>query len=152
VLAVTGTNLTEFISYAGEPGSSPGQWRLPIIRPGQFLGDEFFDDDGNPTGQQWDAVVVMHPGQDSLFAMEIRDQTMMPVFRKGGIIVVSPSEKISRGDRVVVWTDDGRILIRELIRRTSQKIFLRHLNHQQAEAEIAMDHVSWIARIMWAGQ
>lgn len=152
VLAVTGTNLVEFISYTGEPGSSPGQWRLPIIRSGQTLGDEFFDDDGNPTGQQWDAMVVMDPGQDSLFALEIGDQGMMPVFRKGGIIVVSPSEKISRGDRVVVRTTDGKILIRELIRRTSQKIFLREFNHQQAEAEIALDNVSWIARIMWAGQ
>ena len=97
-------------------------------------------------------MVVMDPSQDRLFALEVGDQSMMPVFRKGGIIVVSPSEKISRGDRVVVRTNDGEILIRELIRRTSQKIFLRHLNHQQAEAEIAMDHVSWIARIMWAGQ
>ena len=97
-------------------------------------------------------MVVMDPSQDRLFALEVGDQSMMPVFRKGGIIVVSPSEKISRGDRVVVRTNDGKILIRELIRRTSQKIFLRDLNHQEPEAEITMDHVTWIARIMWAGQ
>jgi len=97
-------------------------------------------------------MVVMDPSQDRLFALEVGDQSMMPIFRKGGIIVVSPSERISRGDRVVVRTDDGKILIRELIRRTRQKIFLRDLNHQEPEAEITMDHVTWIARIMWAGQ
>jgi len=52
VLPVIGTNLTKFISYTGEPGSTPGQCRLPITRFGQILGDEFFNDDGNPTGQQ----------------------------------------------------------------------------------------------------
>ncbi|MBT4710456.1 MAG: helix-turn-helix transcriptional regulator [Alphaproteobacteria bacterium] len=152
VLAVTGTNLTEFISYTGEPGSTPGQCRLPIIRSGQIPGDEFFDGDGNPTGQQWDAAIVLDVSRKNLFALEVGDQSMMPVFRRGSIVVASPSESVKRGDRVIVRTTAGKMLVRELIRQSAKKIEVRELGHQQTESEIPMDQVSWITRIMWAGQ
>ncbi|MBT3396510.1 MAG: helix-turn-helix transcriptional regulator [Alphaproteobacteria bacterium] len=77
---------------------------------------------------------------------------MMPVFRRGSIVVASPSESVKRGDRVIVRTTAGKMLVRELIRQSAKKIEVRELGHQQTESEIPMDQVSWITRIMWAGQ
>ena len=152
VLNVTGTSLTEFVSFTGDPGSAPGQWRLPIIRSAQAAKDGFFDEDGNPMGQNWDAVQVMDMGRDGVFALEVGGHGTMPVYRKGDIIVVSPSAEVRKGDRVVVKTTHGKILVRELIRRSKRRVELREFSHHKKQTVVQMDDVNWIARIIWAGQ
>ena len=39
---------------------------------------------------------------------------MEPAYREGDIIVVSPAAPIRRGDRVVVKTKDGEVMVKEL--------------------------------------
>ena len=152
VLEATGTSLSEFISYTGAPGSAPSHHRLPIIRSAQATSDDFFDDEGLPKGAEWDAVIVTDMDQDGVFALEVGGHSMMPVYRRGDVIVVSPLADIRRGDRVVVKTKNGKILARELIRQSERKVELRSVNHEKEETTLPMEQVDWIARIIWAGQ
>ena len=39
---------------------------------------------------------------------------MEPAYRKGDVIVVSPAAPMRRGDRVVVKTKDGEVMVKEL--------------------------------------
>ena len=152
VLEATGTSLTEFISYTGEPGSAPGHHRLPVIRTSVAAKKDSFDENGLPAGHEWDAVIVTDMDEDGVFALEVGGKGMNPVYRNGDIIVVSPAADVRRGDRVVVKTKAGKILARELIRQSERKIELRHVNHQQGAMTLPMDQVAWMARIIWARQ
>jgi phage repressor protein C with HTH and peptisase S24 domain len=77
---------------------------------------------------------------------------MTPVYRDGDIIVVSPSTPIRRGDRVVVKTKTGEVMLRELKRRTAKSLELQSLSANQPDRTLAAAEVQWIARIVWARQ
>ena len=77
---------------------------------------------------------------------------MKPAYRDGDIIVVSPGTPIRRGDRVVVKTMGGEVLVKELKRRTAKTLELQSLNPAHADRALDADDVAWIARIVWASQ
>jgi len=64
----------------------------------------------------------------------------------------SPATAIRRGDRVVVKTRDGEVMVKELKRRTTKALELQSLNPAQDERTLAASDVEWIARIVWARQ
>jgi phage repressor protein C with HTH and peptisase S24 domain len=77
---------------------------------------------------------------------------MKPAYRDGDIIVVSPAANVRRGDRVVVKTTDGEVMVKELRRKTTKSIELRSLNSEHRDRTLSMSNVLWVARIMWASQ
>jgi len=77
---------------------------------------------------------------------------MKPAYRDGDVIVVSPGTPIRRGDRVVVKTTDGEVMVREMKRRTAKALELQSLNPDHLDRTLAADEVEWIARIVWASQ
>jgi phage repressor protein C with HTH and peptisase S24 domain len=77
---------------------------------------------------------------------------MKPAYRDGDVIVVSPAANVRRGDRVVVKTRDGEVMVKELRRKTTKSIELRSLNSEHRDRTLSMSDVLWVARIMWASQ
>jgi phage repressor protein C with HTH and peptisase S24 domain len=77
---------------------------------------------------------------------------MKPAYRDGDVIVVSPSAPIRRGDRVVVKTRDGEVMVKELRRRTQKMIDLQSLNPAHPDRTLLTSEIEWIARILWASQ
>ena len=77
---------------------------------------------------------------------------MEPAYRDGDVIIVSPAAPVRRGDRVVVKTRDGEVMVKELKRQTAKPIELRSLNPEHAERTLPLEDVVWIARIVWASQ
>jgi len=86
------------------------------------------------------------------YALEISGDQMRPAYRDGDVIVVSPASPIRRGDRVVVKTLDGEVMIKELKRRTAKALELQSLNSGQADRTLMAADVAWIARIVWVWQ
>jgi phage repressor protein C with HTH and peptisase S24 domain len=77
---------------------------------------------------------------------------MKPAYRDGDVIVVSPAAPIRRGDRVVVKTRDGEVMVKELRRKTTKSIELKSLNAEHRDRTLSMADVLWVARIVWASQ
>ena len=65
---------------------------------------------------------------------------------------MSPAANVRRGDRVVVKTTDGEVMVKELRRKTTKSIELRSLNSEHRDRTLSMNNVLWVARIMWASQ
>jgi phage repressor protein C with HTH and peptisase S24 domain len=86
------------------------------------------------------------------YALEISGDSIKPAYRDGDVIVVSPGTPIRRGDRVVVKTSSGEVMVRELKRRTAKVLELQSLNPNDADRTLAAAEVAWIARIVWASQ
>jgi phage repressor protein C with HTH and peptisase S24 domain len=77
---------------------------------------------------------------------------MEPAYRDGTVIVLSPTASIRRGDRVVVKTRDGEVMVRELKRRTGKSIELRSVDRAQREQTLPVRDVLWMHRVAWASQ
>lgn len=142
VLAATGASLGEFVSYVNEADGFASQRNVPLIGLAQAGSEGYFDDAGYPAGTGWDEIPFPAVMDQNAYALEI----------SGDIIIVSPEAALRRGDRVVVRTNDGEILAKELRRQTARKLELSSLNVAHEDRAFDMKDVDWIARIIWASQ
>ena len=149
-LVATNTTLNQFVALVTD---SRGPTRsVPLIGLARAGSGGYFDDAGFPAGKGWDEVALPSASDEHAYALEISGDAMKPAYRDGDIIVVSPGTPIRRGDRVVVKTTDGEILVKELKRRTAKTLELQSLNPAQADRALDAADVVWIARIVWASQ
>jgi phage repressor protein C with HTH and peptisase S24 domain len=148
-LQATGVTLDGFVALISDRASAQA---VPLIALAQAGAGGYFDDSGLPSGKGWDAIAFPAVNDEHVYALEVSGDAMLPLYRDGTVIVVSPSAPIRRGDRVVLGMQDGEVMARELKRRTAKSIELRALGPGQAERMLAVDEVRWIARIMWASQ
>lgn len=128
------------------------QRAIPQIGFAQAGNGGFFDDAGFPAGTGWDEIHFPEVEDENAYALEISGDSMLPVFRDGDVVVVSPVASIRRGDRVVVKTRDGEVMAKELARKTARHVELRSLNPAYENRQIPLERMEWMARIIWASQ
>ena len=149
-LAATNSSIDTFVQLIGDGARS--QQSVPMLDLADAGSSGYFDDSGFPTGKGWDEVPLPAAGDEHAYALEISSDALKPAYRDGDIIVVSPGTPIRRGDRVVVKTSGGEVMVKELKRRTAKTLELQSLNPAQADRTLDADDVEWIARIVWASQ
>jgi phage repressor protein C with HTH and peptisase S24 domain len=149
-LAATNASIDTFVQLIGD-GPRAAQ-SVPLLGLAQAGSDGFFDDSGHPAGKGWDEIALPSAHDEHAYALEIAGDQMKPAYRDGDIIVVSPGTPIRRGDRVVVKTTGGEVMVKELKRRTTKTLELQSLNPAHVDRTLAADDVEWIARIVWASQ
>lgn len=148
IVAATGSSWGEFVSYMNEAASK----RIPLIGFAQAGAEGVFDDAGYPRGGGWDEIAFPDVADPHAYALEISGDSMEPVYRDGDTIIVSPEKDIRRGDRVVVKSRDGEVMVKILRRQTTQKIELKSLNPEHPDRWLGVEEVEWIARVTWASQ
>ena len=89
---------------------------------------------------------------ENVYALEVSGDSMLPVYRDGDVIIVSPQADVRRGDRVVVKTTDGEVMAKQLIRQTASRVELLSFNPEFPDRVVAASDLLWIARIIWASQ
>jgi phage repressor protein C with HTH and peptisase S24 domain len=149
-LAATNSSINTFVQLIGD--GAPAMQSVPLLGFTQAGSPGYFDDSGFPTGKGWDEAALPSVEDEHAYALEISGDAMKPVFRDGDIIVVSPGTPIRRGDRVVVKTRAGEVMVREMKRRTAKALELQSLNPSHADRTLSSGEVEWIARILWASQ
>ncbi|MFZ5690925.1 MAG: S24 family peptidase [Pseudomonadota bacterium] len=150
-LAATGTSIETFIALISET-PRPITQAVPLIGFAEAGARGYFDDGGFPVGKGWDEIAFPSVNDEHAYALEISGNSMEPAYRKGDIIVVSPAAPVRKGDRVVVKTKDGEVMVKQLARKTAKSIELHSLNPDHPARTLPMSDVLWIARIMWASQ
>ncbi len=154
VLAATGASLDEFVALIGRDGSLRRTFSraVPLIGLAQAGANGFFDDAGFPVGQGWDEIPFPEVADEHAYALEIAGESMMPIYRDGDRIVLSPAASVRRGDRVVVKTHAGEVMAKMLARQTAQRIELKSFNPAFEDRNFALSDVAFIHRIIWASQ
>jgi len=155
ILEATREGFDSFLAGSGayQQGSdSPSNRTVPLLGLAQAGSGGFFDSAGFPAGQGWDEIALPAPGEGGIYALEVQGDSMEPLYREGDRIVVSPTEQVRRGDRVVVKTRDGEVMAKILHRQTGKQIELHSLNPAYKPRLIELTEVEWLARIIWASQ
>src|SRR6202171_3644013 len=149
-LAATNSSIDTFVQLIGD--SARTVQSVPLLGFAQAGAGGYFDDGGFPSGKGWDEMALPSVNDEHAYALEIAGDQMKPAYRDGDVLVVSPGTPVRRGDRVVVKTRGGEVMVGELKRRTAKALELQSLNPNPVDRTLAAADVAWIARIVWASQ
>jgi phage repressor protein C with HTH and peptisase S24 domain len=149
-LAASNSSIDRFVQLIGD--GSRSQQTVPVLGFAQAEAGNHFDDSGFPAGKAWGEMALPLVHDEHAYALEISDDQLRPIYRDGDVIVVSPATAIRRGDRVVVKTASGELMVSEMKRRTTKVVELQSLSPREADRTLAAADVAWIARIVWASQ
>lgn len=153
ILAATESPFEEFVSFVSRAGAKKAPVRLiPLIGLAQAGNAGFFDDAGFPVGTGWEEIAFPDVGDPNAYAVEISGDSMLPVYRAGDQVIVSPSSSTRRGDRVIVRTTGGEVMCKALARQTAKKVDLQSFNPEFPERSLDLDEIQFMHRIVWASQ
>ena len=150
-LAATGTKVDTFVNLITDNGRVALS-NVPLIGFAEAGASGYFDDRGFPLDKGWEEIDFSSVADEHAYALKISGDSMKPTYRGGDIIVVSPAAQVRKGDRVVVKTKDGEVMVKELKRKNSKSIELKSLNSEHRDRTLSMSDVAWVARIIWASQ
>jgi phage repressor protein C with HTH and peptisase S24 domain len=150
-LGATGVTIDTFVDLIQDTGRGATQ-AVPLLGFAEAGAGGFFDDGGFPVGKGWDEIAFPAVSDEHAYALEISGDSMLPAYRRGDVIVVSPGAPVRRGDRVVVKTRGGEVTVKELKRKTAKSIELQSLNPAHPNRTLPLTDVLWMARIVWASQ
>ncbi|MBR0837417.1 helix-turn-helix transcriptional regulator [Bradyrhizobium manausense] len=125
---------------------------VPLLGLAQAGLSGAFDEAGLPSGKGWTEIALPTAEDSRAFALEISGDALLPAYRDGDVLLVSPGTAIRKGDRVVLKTKAGDITLATLKRRTAKALELQSLDAAHGERTVAAGEVAWIARIVWASQ
>ena len=158
VLHATGASLEAFTALVGgtrvlattRHHRGGGQRQLPVL-PISRLGEaELFDRAGHPRRENWEQIEIPQPGDPHDYAVRIDSAHFEPVFREGGILVVSPETLLRPGDRALLHEEPvGRISIVLLTAGSGDRFQFRSFD--AAAEPSSMDRLTacWMHRIVW---
>jgi phage repressor protein C with HTH and peptisase S24 domain len=150
-LAATGTTLEQFVALISDQTRADGD-AVPLISFAEAGAGGRFDGNGFPSGHGWDAIPFPAVDDTHAYAVEITGDSFHPVYRDGTHIIVSPAAPVRRGDRVIVKTRSGEVMVKELKRKTARTLELKSLVPGEADRLLTTDEVLWVARVVWASQ
>ncbi|MDH3741454.1 MAG: helix-turn-helix transcriptional regulator [Hyphomicrobiales bacterium] len=153
VLACTGTTVEEFASMImGRDPEEAVSSRLPMISFQQAAANICFDDAGFPTGDVWKEITFPYHVDRYAYALEVSDDTLLPVYRRGDILVISPDVHVRPGDRTVSRSHDGNLSVAVLRSLTANSIEFTTVAPSLESWHVSSRDIDWMARIVWASQ
>lgn len=155
ILVATEMTMSEFLHFIDKDGHETRKSfrTIPLIGFAEAGKEGFFDEDGYPSGGSWEDIEFPEAGvHDDCYAIKVNGNSMEPLYRSGDILIVSPSENIRKGDRVIAKLSDGRVLTKILDKKGSKEYRLKSANEAYDDHIISPDEVVWMARIMWVSQ
>jgi phage repressor protein C with HTH and peptisase S24 domain len=149
-LAASGAQIDVFVQLIDDGGRAVDSQSVPMIGFSQAA--KAFDAAGVPAGDGWEEISLPAVRDEHAYALEISGRSMEPTYRNETVIVLSPAASIRRGDRVVVKTRNGGVIVKQFRRRTSRSIELKSLDREQKEQTLPARDVLWMHRVIWASQ
>jgi phage repressor protein C with HTH and peptisase S24 domain len=155
VIEATNATLDEFLELVeGTDAHGRKNFRRPIPMVGfaQAGVGGYFEDAGFQPGDGFELVDLPEDAGEGTFALGVQGDSMLPLYRKGDVLIVKPDAAVRQGDRVVVRTRDGEVMAKILLRQTPTVVELQSLNPEHADRHLATTDIDWMARILWASQ
>jgi phage repressor protein C with HTH and peptisase S24 domain len=151
ILHATGASMDDFISLLS-PKKGRAPKALPMISLAKAGGNGLFDQHGYPAGPGWDVVTFPGVTDEHAFALEISTHALEPLYRKGDLVVVSPTGSCRRGDRIAVRTRNGEMFIAEFKRKSPKNVDIVALTPGHRDRSIPVAEIAAIGRVVWASQ
>jgi phage repressor protein C with HTH and peptisase S24 domain len=149
ILAATGVEIDDFLRLTRAHAPWPSR-SLPLL-PLNTVRVEHFDAKGAPQGPAWETIAFPQIEGEAIYALEITDQTYLPIYREGTQLILGRAAPLRRGDRIAVYRHDGKLDLAVFSRQTDSGLTLSPL-HGGDDALLARESIRDVARILWASQ
>ena len=135
----------------GGPLQGPAVQMIPVV--GNVSGGEsenLWGDGDFPVGTGFDQLARPSDLLDAnAFALEVRGDSMAPVFRNGAIVIVSPDREVNSGDFAVVRTHEDKSYFK-MVWIESGQVRLTSINPAEPPMVFRKQDVRWIYPVVWA--
>ncbi len=154
VIEATGASIGDFMEVLVDASGLRGSaFRIPMLNLAQAGQGGLFDETGLPQIQSgWERVPFPDVNDDQAYALEVGGDSLMPVYRDGTLLILSPRAPTRRNDRVVLRRLNGEMLCRQLLRKTLTRVELAAFDPAQGERSLDATEIAWMHRIVWASQ
>ena len=116
---------------------------VPVVGTAQ-LGDEgYFHDLEHPVGHG-DGYVDWPTRDPNAFALRCKGESMKPRIRHGEYVVIEPNHAYLPGDEVLVRSEDGRVMVKQLAYIRDGMVHLDSVNESHPRISIAQEQVKAI--------
>lgn len=120
----------------------------------------FFHDGGAPEPAGWPSAPAGQAGMSAMgptgrqgdIAVRVSGDAMLPLYRDGDVVVVSPAQALEPGNRVLVRQVTGSLTAHVFRRRTRTRFEFGAVAPGAPALTLALAEVDWVARIVWASQ
>ena len=85
-------------------------------------------------------------------ALTVYGNSMLPFYRHGDLLLVSKDASLKVGDRVVVKTNEGKMVGGVFLHRDKDQLIVSSGNRKRPDASLRLSDVSFLGRVMWASQ
>jgi len=150
-LAATNSSIDTFVQLIGDTARTVQS--VPLLGFAQAGAGGYFDDGGSPPARAGTTRSACPRSMTSTlmpWKFPATDEAHLPATATSSWC--RRARPIRRGDRVVVKTTGGEVMVKELKRRTAKTLELQSLNPNHVDRTLAAADVAWIARIVWASQ
>lgn len=154
VLDATGEGLKSFADRveATEPQTPQNVNLVPFAGFSEVAQKAFFDSTGRPAGTGWETFPYPTPQAKGEFALEVSSNDLLPLYRRGDIIIVVPSAPTRRGDRVVVKPKNASLAVYTFFARSPERLEFQAIGDTRKVQSYYRSEIDWTARIIWASQ
>ena len=161
VLVVTGVTLEDMMALGASKGTAGGTaddladappLRVPVIGIAHAGHTDHMAPDGTIKGTDWSWLEMPRPSRAPTVGFTVEGGSMLPLYRDGDTLIVSLNDPVSAGDRVVVRTREGDVLVKELACDRDRIVLVTPGDDDAGTVSYARDEVAWLARIRWASQ
>ena len=155
ILSVTQSDMQEFILLIEQHTPEHSPYDIPVIPLDGRLSGRDFDSMGIPKGGRWSLISTQgsHSALQTshCYALNVTSKDFDPVYRQDSLLVATPEMPARTGDRILLCDRSGGIHMARLLRPKQNHVVMRPLVKDTAY-QIAIEDVSWMARIIWASQ
>ncbi|WP_374380777.1 helix-turn-helix transcriptional regulator [Dongia sp.] len=124
---------------------------IPVITLDRLAAGDCFDGSGMPVGNDWGHLEFTGAGKDC-FGVEITGGDFDPIYRDGDTLIAARGAEIRRGDRIIIGTTAGTVLVRKVVRHDADGFYLEAIRQGGQPQFVPQDQVRFTARIQWVSQ
>ena len=135
----------------GRVVAKAGSRTIPVITLDRLAAGDCFDDGGAPAGNDWGHLEFVGANKDC-FGVEITGADFDPIYRDGDTLVATRGAEIRRGDRIIIGTRAGTVLVRKVVRHDADGYYLEAIRQPGQPQFVPQDQVRFTARIQWVSQ
>ena len=152
VLEATSTNFSTFVSLLeSDAEASLIPQGVPVMTSRQICELFPFDEGGRRLTAGWDSIPHPHLTDPDSYAVEVIGSDFAPDYPDGTILLLSPHAQARRHDRLMLITQDNRLLLCRLHRQSLRQLEVVRLRGEAIDV-IPLTQIRHCARIIWASQ
>ena len=89
---------------------------------------------------------------NNTYGLKIDAKTYEPIYPENTILIICKKSEIRRGDRIIVFLNDGEFFLAEFIHRKAQSLELLSLSNNNKIMSVNINDILFVNKILWASQ